>query len=184
MIVFQPLREKHFTNLLTWLGMPHVKAWWDTDVVWTPELVHQKYIPYVQGYKLENGVRKAMHAFVVCVHDHPIGYIQAYNAYDFPRDAPLEGLPESLGALDVFIGEPDWIGKGFGSRVLKDFLTHFCDERWDHMFTDPDRHNHAAIRAYEKAGFCRFKEVEDAEVVWMLRQYKKPAIRWNNLIPN
>jgi len=40
-ITFKPLQETHFPLLLKWLETPHVKQWWDEDVVWTLELIKE-----------------------------------------------------------------------------------------------------------------------------------------------
>ncbi|MCX4083861.1 GNAT family N-acetyltransferase [Rickettsia hoogstraalii] len=53
-INFTPLSTSHFSLLLKWLEMPHVKLWWDEDIKWSLELIEQKYSSYVRGYKLEN----------------------------------------------------------------------------------------------------------------------------------
>ena len=167
-ITFSPLAFQHFPLLLKWLKAPHVKAWWDPDIKWTPELVQEKYASYVKGYKLENSEAKEMHAYIITVSEKLIGYIQIYNAYDFPRDIPLSDLPESLAAFDVFIGEYECLGKNIGSQAIQKFLESFCDRKYTHIFADPDCGNIAAIRAYEKAGFQKIKSVETC--IWMLKE--------------
>jgi hypothetical protein len=117
-ITFEPLAESHFPLLLKWLEAPHVKAWWDRDVTWTPELIREKFGSYVKGYKLPKGVRKKIKAYMIVVKGEPIGYIQVYNPYDFPRTNPLIGLPEKLGAFDMFIGEQSHLHQGIGPAAL------------------------------------------------------------------
>ncbi len=170
-ITFHPLQEAHFPLLLKWLTSPHVKAWWDQDVSWTITLIQEKYGPYVQGYKLEQGSKKPLHAYIICANTHPLGYIQFYNAYDFPREdkIPLEGLPKSLAALDIFIGEEEYIGKGFGSESLKQFLKEHIDPAFEACFVDPDTANGRAIRTYEKAGFKKINTVNEGRITWMVR---------------
>lgn len=56
-ITFEPLAESYFSLLLKWLEAPHVKAWWDWDVTWTPELIPEKFGSYVKGYQPVTGVR-------------------------------------------------------------------------------------------------------------------------------
>ncbi|MFP3012496.1 MAG: palindromic element RPE1 domain-containing protein [Rickettsia sp.] len=53
-ISFTPLSTSHFSLLLKWLEMPHVKLWWDEGIKWSLALIAQKYLSYVRGYKLEN----------------------------------------------------------------------------------------------------------------------------------
>jgi RimJ/RimL family protein N-acetyltransferase len=167
-IIFKPFSEGYFPLLLKWLEMPHVKAWWDQDVKWTLSLVQEKYKTYVKGYKLEKGIAKPISAYIIYVDEVPIGYIQIYNAYDFPRSKPLEGLPKKLAAFDVFIGEKDYLKRGIGSKAIKEFLDQHS-QSYTHFFVDPESTNVAAIRAYEKAGFKIIEEQSDTNEIWMLR---------------
>lgn len=168
MIAFVLLNSTHFPLLLKWLETSHVKAWWDQDIVWTPELIQGKYGTYVEGYKVEKGIKKPMHAYIICVDHQEIGYIQYYNAYDYPRDSPLEGLPESLAALDLFIGDENYTGKGLGSKVMQQFLQGYVAPHFDYCCVNPDSTNYQAIKAYEKAGFRKIREHQEAKAVWML----------------
>lgn len=167
-ITFVPLAESHFPLLLKWLETPHVKKWWDQDVTYTLDLVHEKYSSYSKGYKLEGGVQKPIQGFIIHNNQTPVGYIQIYNAYDFPRNKPLSGLPESLGAFDIFIGTEEDLGQGLGSKAILEFLK-LHGSQYSHIFTDPDSSNIAAIKCYEKAGFKRILEQEDTKEVWMLK---------------
>lgn len=170
-LTFTPLQESHFPLLLTWLESPHVKAWWDQDIHWTTELVKEKYGSYVEGYKWEQGLKKPFQAYIITANDHPMGYIQSYNAYDFPREdnIPLENLPKSLAGLDFFIGEPRYLEKGYGSEILRQFLKEHIDPIYEACFVDPDTRNIRAIRAYEKAGFKKIKPVKEGTIIWMVR---------------
>lgn len=165
-ITFTPLSESHFPLLLKWLNAPHVKQWWDLDVLWTPALIQQKYKYYVKGYKIENGQTKPINAYIICVDNKPVGYIQIYNAYDFSRSQPLQGLPSKCAAIDIFIGEESFLRRGIGSYAIKEFLNSY-NPSYTPVFVDPDKENVAAIHAYEKAGFKKVNQ--DANKVWMIK---------------
>lgn len=165
-IEFKSLSDSHFLLLLEWLEKPHIKAWWDRDINYTETLVKEKYTSYTQGYKLENGAKKAIHGFVIYVDNKPIGYIQIYNAYDFARKTFLIDLPESLAAIDFFIGDINYIGKGIGAEALKVFDY----QGYKNILVDPDMDNIAAIKTYEKAGFKRIKVSTDTHEIWMLKE--------------
>lgn len=171
-ITFQPLQGSHFPLLLKWLETPHVKTWWDPDVVWTLEKIKEKYGSYVQGYKVEQGLKKPIQAYIVYAEDDLIGYVQVYNAYDFPREQgyEIEGLPDSLAALDIFIGEKEFLGKGLGVHIIKQFLAEHVDPHYEACFVDPDTANIKAIRAYENAGFKKIKMVKNGTITWMMRE--------------
>lgn len=165
-ISFKPLTGSHFLLLLEWLKTTHVKDWWDRDINYTEDLVKEKYASYVDGYKLYNGERKAIHSYIIYVDNNPIGYIQIYNAYDFARKTPLIDLPESLAAIDFFIGDADYIGKGVGAEVLKSFDY----QGYKNILVNPDMNNIAAIKTYEKAGFKKIKTHRDSNEIWMLKE--------------
>jgi len=167
-ITFAPLAESHFPLLLKWLQAPHIKKWWDQDVTYTLELVREKYSSYIKGYKFMDGQQKPIQSFIIHNNQNPVGYIQIYNAYDFPRSKPLSGLPENLGAFDIFIGEEEAKKQGLGSKALSEFLR-LHDNQYFQIFADPDSNNVAAVKCYEKAGFKKVSEQEDTGEVWMLK---------------
>jgi len=169
-IAFEPLAKTHFPLLLKWLTTPHVHSWWDKDLEWTADLIQKKYATYVNGYKLQDGESKIINAYIIYADITPIGYIQLYNAYDFPRGMQLLDLPENLAAFDIFIGEPDYLGKGIGSMAIELFLNQYCDSKYTHIFADPDIHNVAAIKAYTKAGFEVVKTNHATNELWMLKE--------------
>jgi aminoglycoside 6'-N-acetyltransferase len=173
LLSFMPLAYKHFPLLLTWLQTPHVKEWYDTDMNWTSVTIAEKYESYVHGYKIHEGIKKPIHAYIIYLDDHPIGYIQYYNAYDFPRDGNMmletSELPPQLAAIDLYIGEKDYIGKGLGSRIINSFLQEYVWPHFDACFVDPATANRAAIHVYEKAGFRIVKTVAHG-TTWMLKE--------------
>lgn len=169
-ITFESLTTLHFPLLLQWLEAPHVKAWWDQDVTYTLDTVKEKYGSYVEGYKVEQGHKKAMHAYIFYIDAVPVGYVQLYDAYDFARSVSLIDLPKPLAAFDIFIGESDCLHKGIGSKVLEVSLEKLLDKKYTNVFADPDVSNSRAIRAYEKAGFKIVSQAYDATVVWMIKK--------------
>jgi RimJ/RimL family protein N-acetyltransferase len=168
-LTFRELTESHFYLLLKWLEAEHVKRWWDPDVHWTYELISKKYSDYIKGYKLVHGIPKPIHAYIISAAEQIIGYIQLYNAYDFPRSKPLKDLPASLAAFDVLIGEPDYLQCGIGTSAITAFLNQYATS-YTHIFADPDNNNFAAIRAYEKAGFKKIGLQQDTNELWMIKQ--------------
>jgi RimJ/RimL family protein N-acetyltransferase len=167
-ITFVPLAESHFSLLLKWLETPHVKKWWDQDVTYTIELVREKYSSYIKGYKLVDGQQRPIQGFIIHNNQNPIGYIQIYNAYDFPRSKTLSGLPANLGAFDIFIGEESALQQGLGSKAILEFLK-LHGNQYTHIFADPDSNNVAAVKCYEKAGFKKVSEQEDTGEAWMIK---------------
>jgi len=161
-----PLQTHHFPLLLQWLSTPHVHKFWDPQIEWNEKLVAEKYRPYVAGYKVVEGQKQPIQAFVICFEEKPIGYIQLYNAMLFPREGYLleEQLPAELSgfrlaAIDTFLGEPSVLGKGHGAHAIEQFLREHAQSSFDGCIVDPETDNRAAIRTYEKAGFVHVKQL-------------------------
>ena len=159
--------------LLKWLETPHVKQWYDQDIKWTEELIKNRYKNYTQGYKILNlkdgiTIKKPIYAFIIEFDGIPIGYIQYYNKHDFPSHHGYDPstLLQSCAGVDWYIGELDYTGKGIGPQVLECFLKNFVLKDFESVFVDPEIDNLNAIKAYEKVGFTKIKEVD--EVIWMI----------------
>lgn len=168
-ITFTSLSKLHFPLLLEWLQTPYVKKWWDPDVDWTHALIEEKYNSYVLMYKIQDGVKKSIKAYIVYIDNEPIGYFQSYNAYDFPQSKPLIGLPQNLITFDIYIGEEKYLGRGLGTKIIEQFFTEYnLDNK--NIFVSVDNNNKAAIRAYKKAGFKTFVKHVDVGEIWMLKE--------------
>jgi aminoglycoside 6'-N-acetyltransferase len=160
-ITFKALKEEHFLLLLKWLETPHVKKWWHADINWTPELIEKKYSNISKRLKLKTQIiEKPMHAFMINCDGVDIGYIQYYNKHDFLPEQGYDTseLPESCAAIDWYIGELDYVGKGIGPQALNIFLNEFVFKVSENAFVDPDTANVRAIRVYEKVGFKKIRE--------------------------
>ena len=168
---FRPLQPIHFPLLLKWINTKHVSRWWKENRHWSLDDITQKYETYCKGYKEIGDSTKPIHAFIIELQSQPLGFIQYYNAYDFPREnGPLPPeLSKNLAALDLFIGEPDFIGKGLGPIIINTFLNDQVKLMFNACFVDPDRANQQAIRAYEKAGFQRTSSPSKGKVIEMVK---------------
>jgi aminoglycoside 6'-N-acetyltransferase len=69
------------------------------------------------------------------------------------------------------IGMSDMIGRGHGSGFIRVFIEDLLANGTPRVVTDPDPKNARAIRAYEKAGFVRGREVDtpDGTALLMVR---------------
>jgi aminoglycoside 6'-N-acetyltransferase len=77
-------------------------------------------------------------------------------------------------AVDIFV-DPAVHGRGIGTAALRAMVEHLVRERGHHRVTiDPAAHNHAAVRAYEKAGFRRVGVMRRAE--------RAPDGRWRDAL--
>jgi aminoglycoside 6'-N-acetyltransferase len=82
--------------------------------------------------------------------------------HDYPREdgADVSNLPQSCGAIDFYIGDPTYIGRGLGAELLTTFLSEHIWPQYDVCFVDPEKRNVAAIKTYQKAGFVSYNEMD------------------------
>ncbi len=171
---FKPLSTNHLDLLHKWMQEPHVLQWWGEGRSWSFNDIKKKYTSYALGYKTQQGEKKPIHSFVIEFEDRPIGFIQFYNAFDFPRDGfntkdIWHDQSQSLAAIDFYIGESDCIGMGLGPQALKVFLNIHVFPHFDACLVDPDKNNKAAIKAYAKAGFSTLKDL-DTSIIMIARK--------------
>jgi len=79
--------------------------------------------------------------------------------------------PPGTRGIDQFIGEADMLGCGHGSAFIRAFVEGLLSDGTPRVLTDPDPANARAVRAYEKAGFRRQREVDtpDGRALLMIR---------------
>ncbi|PWT97416.1 MAG: GNAT family N-acetyltransferase [Candidatus Melainabacteria bacterium] len=152
-ISFRPLRESDFNLMHRWLNMPHVIEWWDKTGASFNE-IRSKYLPRISG-------DSPVSCFVIEMDNRDIGYIQTYWVSDFIKEIAqlcpqmVEQAASLVASLDVFIGEPDLLNSGLGTRAVRQFLNQvvFGKMKANSCIVTPDSSNSAAIRVYKKAGF-------------------------------
>jgi aminoglycoside 6'-N-acetyltransferase len=143
-VTFVPVVESHRALLLAWLSSPHAKDWWGDPQIGVNEIltpdIHQPYI--------------------ACINDVPLAYVQSYRPSTEPDYPWQHGLSPTTRGIDVTIGEPENLGKGFGSMILKHFAAKLFSEGATRLVIDPDKENARAIACYLKAGFLPYDEYE------------------------
>ena len=66
--------------------------------------------------------------------------------------------------IDQFIGDENYINKGYGTEIIHLFVKKlFNYPNIKKIITDVDPDNHRAIRCYQKVGFYIIKEVDTPE---------------------
>jgi aminoglycoside 6'-N-acetyltransferase len=153
---FRPMSAKDLPTIKRWLGMPHVSQWWH-DPSEQFELVSRD---------LDH---PDMAQFIVAADGREFAYLQCYNLSAW--NTGFGPQPKGARGLDQFIGEADMLGCGHGSAFIRAFADQLLAAGTPRVVTDPDPANARAIRAYEKAGFCRDRVVDtpDGPALLMVR---------------
>ncbi len=147
MIAFRALLGPDLPLIRHWLGQPHVTRWWGpADGELAKIRAHLDKPDGVECFLFSLGAR-------------PAGYLQCYRPADWP-EGPFGPQPPDVRGLDLFIGEAELLGRGLGTRVIRQFLDGLFAAGVPRVLIDPDPANARAIRSYEKAGFRAFGRVE------------------------
>lgn len=165
-IEFRKLTKDDMPLFMEWAKRPYVKNTW-----------------FQEGYEpLDKYERKIAgngydYPFIIFVDNKPIGYIQACDLYAY-RTICLTptGLftQEEQGTFcfDLFIGEEDYLNKGYGTKIVKSFVDKLLTEfKAKKILIDPACSNKRAIRCYEKAGFKIVRKEHDGIEACCVMEY-------------
>jgi aminoglycoside 6'-N-acetyltransferase len=153
---FRPMSAADLPTIQRWLRAPHVSQWWHDPS---------------EQFELVSGDlhHPDMAQFIVAADERDFAYLQCYNLSAW--DTGFGPQPEGTRGLDQFIGEVDMLGRGHGSAFIRTFTDRSLAAGTPRIVIDPDPANARAIRAYEKAGFCRDRVVDtpDGPALLMVR---------------
>ena len=150
---FRPMTADDLPLVRRWLTLPHVREWWgDPDEQF--------------GLVSEDMTHPAMDQYIVGLGQRPIGYLQCYQMTEW--NTGFGPQPDGTRGIDQMIGEPDMIERGHGSAFIRSFIEDLLTTGTPRVVTDPDPTNARAIRAYEKAGFVRDREVDTPDGIALL----------------
>jgi RimJ/RimL family protein N-acetyltransferase len=144
--IFKPVDAAHRSLIHAWAKQEHIQEWLHGDGL--------------------RGTLKDLDAFLQRQSDFqhwiafdgttPFGYLitstinkNPDDADDIARWCQREGTSITL---DVFICDPSYLGKGYGSKMIHEFLI----SQFPHVqevLIDPEVKNKRAVHVYEKAGF-------------------------------
>ncbi|MBL8550363.1 MAG: acetyltransferase [Hyphomonadaceae bacterium] len=138
-VSLRPATPADLDRMLRWSAAPHLAAaGGDDDWAW-PEEIH-KTPDWREWLIAEAGSR-------------PIGFIQIIDP--LREETHYWGDCEpNLRAIDIWIGEPDMIGKGFGAHMMRQAIARcFAPPEVTAILIDPLATNTRAHRFYERLGF-------------------------------
>lgn len=153
---FFPVEQRHLPVIHDWFTRDHVKEFYYGEGL---ERTLKNLGLFVQGI-CHNGEYSFEH-WIAYLQDVPFGFLMT-SRVDGPQDPadPVEKWFEEgkeTITLDLLIGPEEYIGKGLGPRMIREFLA----DKFSHVtkvLIDPEVSNVKAIRAYEKAGFKKVEQ--------------------------
>lgn len=165
-IHFEKMTEDHIPLWQKWITVPHVKEVWFIDGYETSDYIFDK----ING----NGHTVP---FIIYLNNVPIGYIQYCDLFAYRLLTPKpKGLftneSEGTFCIDLFIAENDFLNKGCGTEIIKQFTQKLINElSAKKILIDPAVTNKRAIRCYEKAGFTFVKCAHDGITECAIMEY-------------
>ena len=140
---FRAVTEADLPMLAAWLAEPHVQEWWDDG----PDASLAEIREAMDSVETE--------PLIVELGGRPIAYVQSYDPH-LEDGHPYRDQPFGTLGIDISIGPPEFVGKGHGSAIVRQFTDMLFEEGCPRVVIDPHPDNLRAIRAYEKAGFRAF----------------------------
>lgn len=142
--------SRDVTLVHRWMNSAHVAAGWKQD--WSLARWHAELAAQLGGD----------HSLpcVVGLDGREIGYVELYRVIRDTLAGCYPHHPRDLG-VHVAIGEPDAVGRGLGSSLLRAVSDGLfaADPHCRRVVAEPDVHNGASIGAFRSAGFVRDREV-------------------------
>jgi aminoglycoside 6'-N-acetyltransferase len=152
--------DDEYARIAAWRNRPHVREWWDPD---QPPMTTEA---AVAEYRADVLGRTATRAAIIEASGTPVGFIQYYPWAAYADSLAELGItvPDGAWGLDVFIGEPQWVGRGIGSRAVRLLCDHLLRDRGASAIAfGVAADNARARRAYEKAGLVPTVEFLDTD---------------------
>jgi len=147
-IAFRKMTYDDISMWNAWVLQDFIKETWFLEGYEPAHKIHEK----IQG----NGYD---YPYIITTSNHAIGYIQCRDLYAYAqlcKNPPVKEADNKAGSfsIDLFIGEKEFLDKGFGTLLLSDFVhLVFTKHKAKTIFIDPALENKRAIRCYEKVGF-------------------------------
>ena len=147
-----------------WMNTEHVAAKWQQD--WSLARWHGELAEQLDG----------THS-VPCLVDRAgsaLAYVELYRVVRDTLASCYSYDPHDVG-VHIAIGEPAGVGHGLGSSLLRELARAVlaADPRCLRVVAEPDVHNTASVRAFEKAGYVRGRDVELPDKIAALMMFER-----------
>ncbi|GAB4519391.1 MAG: GNAT family N-acetyltransferase [Roseibium sp.] len=152
MVTFRPVVSADLPLLAVWMARPHWREWWGDPEEELPKIRRK-----VEG-------RDTTRPFIFQLEGRDAGYIQVWYVKDQQEPEAVAAypwlvlLPMDAVGVDLSIAEASDLSRGYGTRVLQEFVAKLRREGHKRIVIDPDPANLRAVKAYRKAGF---REMDD-----------------------
>ncbi len=137
---FIPLSSPDLPLVEKWLQAPHITPWFGDPNEWMREISQNLSAHWVSYSRAD-------------ITNLPVGFTQCYDTQSAPQ-GEWSNQPKGTWGIDYLIGRSDYLGKGYGSMLVSQFVdfvvSRFQPER---LIADPMPENTVSNRTLVSAGF-------------------------------
>jgi len=173
-ITFEKATIAYKEIIFSWLAEPHVQEFWDNTQDHKDDILN-----FMNGRNEPSNYYDGKYVYWIA-----LAFGQPYAMIMTIQETIQDDIGElkhshlsktgNTYSLDYMIGNTAYIGKGYGTQTLIEFVNFFRDQfdkKADTFLIDPASDNHRAKRVYEKAGF---KHIADFAMGGDCRDAGKP----------
>ena len=155
-ITFEKAMTVHKKIIFSWLAEQHVQEFWDNTQEHKDDILN-----FMDGRTKPSNYCNGKYVYwIAYTGGNPYAMLMTIqeNIKDDIGELKLSHLSKTghTYGLDYMIGNTEYLGKGYGTRTLVEFVDFFrneFDKKADTFLIDPASDNPRAKRVYEKAGF-------------------------------
>ena len=154
MITFRDLQKDDYILIHKWCKENEfVRKWYFLNKQQHLETIRKKYQKKAEN--TENWIYKIMQ-----IDGNDVGFIQGYPVDNNGNWTKQVKVYEKTASVDYFIGNLNYIHKGFGKLIVEEFIKQFISpKQFDYVMISPDPENTANCHLCEKMGFKLHKIV-------------------------
>lgn len=168
-IGFRRVEAGDFPLMTAWLAEPHVRRFYQKQPVTLAE-VAEEYGAMVRGEEPSMG-------HLALSGGRPFAYLQCYRNADYPQWAAIIGAADGI-SLDLYIGDPAFVGRGFGQAALAAYLDQVAfplHPGEDRAYIAHETVNAAALRCSQAVGFRPLRTVFEDGAENLLLAIERPG---------
>jgi aminoglycoside 6'-N-acetyltransferase len=136
---FRSVGARDLGRIQGWLNEPHVRNWFGE--------------PGIRFARIRDDLDSiSTEMLIVEIGGHPAGFVQVCDPH-LDDNHPYSDYPTGTLSIECFLGDPDLLGKGIGSGMLRELVTMLFEEGAACVLCDPSPANENAKWALAAAGF-------------------------------
>ena len=142
---YSHVTEVQLPMVTNWLSEPHVSEWFHGEGL-------QNTLKGLDDF-VKNRSKDSTYWIGSMRGNEPFSLL--ITSFADPNDQHYQLVPfkgKTVVTLDILIGKRDYLGKGYGTRIILDFLKNKFPQASDFVI-DPEVANVRAVHVYKKVGF-------------------------------